>query len=64
MDNRWVFKHPQLQRSACLWGCALAFGQALSVPGLKSILGCHSRFHNQARLIENMLWRPGTAAIV
>lgn len=56
MDNCRVFKHPQLQHGACLWGCAFAFGPALSVPGLKSILGCHSRFHNQAVLIENMLW--------
>lgn len=56
MDNCRVFKHPQLQRGACLWGRALAFGQALRVPGLKSILGCRSRFHNQAGLIENTLW--------
>lgn len=56
MDNLRVFKYAQLRHGACLWGCALAFGQALSVPGLKSILGCHSGFHNRARLIENMLW--------
>lgn len=44
----------------------LAFGQALSVPGLKSILGCHSRFHNQARSIENTLsvtWTCGHCVI-